>query len=34
MPTLMKSWRFDVAHVEQALNACPPYGSIIRKKNL
>jgi len=26
MSTLMKLWRFDVAHVEQALNVCPPYG--------
>jgi len=32
--TLMKLWRFDVIHVEQALNACPPHGSIIRKECL
>jgi len=34
MPTLMKSWRFGVAHIEQALNACPQYGSMIRKTSL
>jgi len=34
MPTLMKLWRFDVIHVEQALNVCPPHGSIIRKECL
>jgi len=34
MLTLMKLWRFDVTHVEQALNVCPPYGSIIKKTNL
>jgi len=32
--TLMKLWRFDGIHVEQALNACPQHGSIIRKECL
>jgi len=34
MPSLMKLWRFDVIYVEQALNACTPHGSIIRKECL
>jgi len=34
MPTLMKLWRFNFARVDQALYACPSYGSIIRKTSL
>jgi len=34
MPTLMKLWRIDVTYVEQALNVCLPYGSIIKKTSL
>ena len=34
MPSLMKLWRFDGIHVWQALNACPPHGSITRKECL
>jgi len=34
MPTLMKLWRFGIAQVDQALYACPSYGSIIRKTSL
>ena len=30
----MKLWRFDDIQVAQALNACPPHGSIIRKECL
>jgi len=32
MPTFRKLWRFDVARVDQALYACPLYGSIMAKK--
>jgi len=32
--TLVELWRFDIIHVEQTLNMCPPHESIIRKECL
>jgi len=34
MLTLMKIWRFDDARVDQALYACPLFGSITGKTSL